>query len=172
MVYIMECAICYKKIEKSHPRLECGHIIHVRCMRRWYRENRISRSHTSCPLCRKTVQIYPNTRQSKRVSNVKSMTLLKMFYLFDFIEDDGNFELWITMIIDYLHFVKQHHADLLMSDKWYMILDSCISFCYMLQLQEGRNYMITLCHMGMLGEEEPSIVDYDFKKDVRKRYTS
>ena len=163
----MECAICYKKIEQNYPKLECGHTIHMRCMQRWYRECRIDRCYTLCPLCKETVKIYPNTRQSARISYAKSMALVKLGYIFEFKEEPNNFDLWMALIINFIGFVKLNHEDLLRSDSWSIIMDTCVSFCDMLQLSEGISYLTILCHMGTINDDEMKIIYYDFKKDVR-----
>ena len=55
------CCICFNNIPKSYPILSCGHKIHPKCMRRW---------NNSCPLCRRNVDIIPNTRVIKNASQI------------------------------------------------------------------------------------------------------
>lgn len=61
----MQCAICLENMPKNTPKTECGHCFHINCIRKW-----ANNSHMTCPLCRKYIRIYPNTRSQKYKSNI------------------------------------------------------------------------------------------------------
>ena len=80
----MICAICLEKICKNIPKTECGHHFHINCIRKWSTNFVWS---VSCPLCRKLITIYPNTRSQKNnhnhASNIHNLLIMQQKSLYE-----------------------------------------------------------------------------------------
>ena len=76
--------ICLEKISKNIPKMECGHHFHINCIRKW---SDTTDWKVTCPLCRKLITIYPNTRSqknnSKHISIVRNLLIIQQKSLYE-----------------------------------------------------------------------------------------
>lgn len=52
------CCICFddfdeRDLKKTPVHLRCGHIFHVHCLKEWEKNDRVSDTFYTCPLCRR-----------------------------------------------------------------------------------------------------------------------
>ena len=91
----MNCAICFEKLNKNTPKLSCGHIFHVKCLRKWYYIGQKS----NCPLCRAKIKVYPGTRSWERHPTTCS-TIRKLLHIINDIYNPYDKIPYINTIFD------------------------------------------------------------------------
>jgi len=96
----MSCAICFEKISKNIPKTECGHHFHINCIRKWaYTAD----WKVSCPLCRKLITIYPNTRSQK--NNTKHISIVRNMLIW---QNKSFYKLKILYAIDIFNYIWKY----------------------------------------------------------------